>query len=233
MATYLTGSQDVATEVGIDNGGPSDVTTQTGEYNRIVRYYRDAYIEVQNRTKWRWLRHPFTFNTVADDDTYAYTDVTDVTASATISRFGEWLLTSENTPKAYLTSSGVGSQYLLIWMPWDYFSQVYKLGTVASGAPAHITVDPQNNILIGPPPSAVYTITGEYYRSPQILAADGDTPEMPTQYHNLIMYGAMKKYAMFESAPEVDARATFEYNRMLRQLENNQGPSINFGPPLC
>lgn len=233
MATYLTGSQDLARECGLSQS-PSDVTTQTGELARIVYWYRDAYTEIQNRTRWRFLRHGFTFPTVADTQAYAYTDATDSTSSSTISRFGSWYLKDlDNPPKCYLTSSGVGSQYFLSFMPWEWFNTVYNISSQSSGPPAHISIDPQDQIVLGPTPNDAYTVTGEYYRSAQVLAANGDTPEMPTQFHKLIVYAGMLEYAGFEAAQEVEVRATKGYNRLMRQLENNQMPPLSFAAPLC
>ena len=235
MATFLSGVNDLLRELSL-TVTPTDVTNQTGELDRLIKWYRDAYIDIQNRNggEWRWLRHPFTFDTVADDDEYAYTDVTDVSASAVISRFNKWHLASPiNTPKAYLTSGGIGSQYRLTFIDWDDFSSIYKIGSNPSAAPQFITIDPQDNIVLGPPPSGVYTVTGEYYRAPQILAANADTPEMPSQFHRLIVFAAMKQYALSNVAVEFDSSANYNYNRLMTQLDNNQGPTIKFGGALC
>ena len=95
-----------------------------------------------------------------------------------------------------------------------------------------MTIDPQRNLILGPKPDAAYTITGEYQMSAQVLAADGDTPEMPSDYHQLIVYSAMKKYGGFHSAPEVSARGITEGNALMRQLESNQRPEVTLAGPL-
>lgn len=232
MATYLSGSQDLARECQLAQT-PGAVTGQTGELLNIVSWYRDAWTELQLETDWRWMRHGFTFTTTANIDSYAYTDCTDTTDSAVISRFGKWELDDDDDPPhIYLQSGGVGVESYLSWIPWEYFKQIYRFGTQTASHPQHITIDPQDNIVIGPKPNDTYVITSEYYRSPQILAADADTPEMPSQYHRLIVYRAMEHYGYAEVAAEVIERARRKGARMLNDLLNNQGPIYRMAGPL-
>lgn len=238
MSTFLSLCQDLCRECDIASGEDaiSAVANQSGELQRIVKWVANSYTELQNRHQgqWRWLRHGFTVDTTEDDDTYAYGDVTDTTTSAAITRFSRWYLEDcEDPPKIYLTSSGVGTQNWLIYTPWEWFKTIYRIGSQNSGYPAHITVDPQNNLVIGPKPNGVYTITGDYYRSAQVLAADDDEPEMPPQFHQLIVYMAMAKYGGFESAQEVIYRAQNEGGPLLRQLEANQLPPMRLAGPLA
>lgn len=235
---FLKIAQRARQECGIPGTGPSAVTGQTGELKRIVDWCAQAYTDIQNRHLsepcWRWLRHGFTLSTTTDDDTYAYTDATDDTSSAAISRFSHWRLDDcYDPPKIYLTSSGVGTQTWMTWLPWEDFKTIYRRGTQNSSYPIHITVDPQNNLVVGPKPNGAYTINGDFYRSAQELAADGDTPEMPSQFHTLIVYMAMQEYGYFESAPEVLARGKEKAGNMMRDLELNQLPKMRMWEPLC
>jgi len=221
---YLQITQRTCQEAGLSGTVPTAVTNQTGELKRFVNWAEEAYTDIQNMNPfWRWMRVTFTLNTVASDDTYAYGDCTDSLTSSAITRFDHWMFDNcDDPPKAYLQSSGVGGEYWLEVVPWEWFKSVYKMGTQTTGAPAHITVDPQNNIVVGPSPDAVYVITGDYHRSAQVLAADADTPEMPTQFHKLIVYKALEKYGYFESAAEVVARAQKESALLMGQLRMNQ-----------
>lgn len=226
MSTYLELVQELAVECGV-TGTITTTASQSGEYNRLVRWVAQAYTEIQNMNggRWRWLRSDFTFDTVADDFEYSFGDATDVDAAATITRFSSWRFADyQNPPKQYLTSGGVGGQTWLIYAKFDWWRNIYSIGTQTSGVPHHIAVSPRDTILLGPTPDDIYTITGEYFKSPQILSDDSDTPEMPAQYHQLIVYKAMEKYAGYESANEVMIRAQYEGMPMLRQLYVNQGP---------
>ena len=235
MSTYLQLCQDVRRECGIPGTGPTSVSGNTGELDRVVNWVEQAYREVQNRhNNWRFLRKGFTLTTVASDDTYAYGDVTDDATAAAITRFSDWRIEDlKDPPKIYLQSAGSGTQRWMTYTPWEYFKSIYKIGTQNTGAPVHITFDPNDNIVLGPSPDAVYIITGDYYRSAQVLAADSDTPEMPSQYHDLIVYKAMEKYGFYEAAQEFLAKGEREARRVMRQLELNQLPKIRLGRPLA
>ncbi len=233
MATYLELAQDLARECDI-SPVPGAVTGQTGEYADLVRWTQRAYREIENRNRWRWLRRAAQVTTTASDDTYAPSDFTDTTDSAAISRFGSWRARDPNDPpKIYLSSSGAGGERWLLVVPWEWFKSIYRIGTQNTGAPAHLAIDPNNNIVIGPLPNDAYVVTLDYYMGGQELAADGDIPEMPERFHDLIVYRAMEKYAYRESAGEVLARAKEEGRRILRQLELDQLDAVLFGEPMA
>lgn len=235
--SYLSLCQDLRRECSISGTGPTATTGQTGEYLRVVTWIKNAYTEIQNRSaRWRWMRSRFTVNTVADDSSYAYGDCTDSRLSAAISRFRRWWLLDDegySNITAYLSSGGVSGEYYLIPLDWNDFRYLYRRGTQTSGVPAHVSVDPQNNLVLGPAPSAVYVVSGEYQMSAQVLAANADTPEMPSDFHQLIVYEAMRKYAGYQSAPEVMSRAVNEGNAILRDLELDQLPRMRVGGPLA
>ncbi len=242
MSTYLELCQDFCLEADIAGGTavPLSVTGQTGELARVVTWIKDAYVEIQNKHghSWRWQKREFEVTTVASTNKYAFSDaaVKDVTTGSpvAITRFSAWHLgDSIDPPKSYLTAAGVGTQNWMIWAPWEWYRQIYKIGAQNDGYPAHITIDPQDNLVIGPAPNDVYTISGQYYQGSQVLTADGDVPEMPSQFHKLIVYRALEKYGYFESAQEVTARATKEGNRLMRQLQINQLARMRMRGPMA
>ena len=222
----------------IDSGSfPATVIGVTGEHARTVRWVRNAYRELQNRHQdWLWLRSRWTVDTTSGDDEYAYGDVTDSRLTGAISRFSRWWLYDiEGFPnvKSYLTSAGVSGEKYLIPLSWPAFRDLYKKGTQTNNAPVHVSVDPQRNLVFGPKPNGIYTITGEYQMSAQVLSLDADTPEMPVDYHMLIVYLAMKKYGANRSAPEVLSRGITEGNALLRQIEGNQRPECGMAGSLA
>ena len=237
MSTYLQLCQNTARECGVAQGGtyPTAVTSQVGILNKITYWVKDSWLEIQGRpVDWRWMRVGFTLDTTASDGVYAYGDVTDILTTAAIARFSRWRVNDPDDPaKCFLTSSGVGTQYWLSYLDWDYFKAIYRIGTQTEGPPAHISVDPQNNLVLGPVPDAIYTITGDYQRGFQELAADGDTPDMPAQWQNLIVYEAMMKYGMDQASPEITTRGLNYSNKTMRQLEANQGELMTMPVPLA
>ena len=155
-------------------------------------------------------------------------------ASDAIARFKRWRIMDRNDPpKIYLTSAGVGTQTWLTYLDWDDFKAIYRIGTQNSGYPAHIAIDPQKNLILGPAPNDIYTVTGDFVRGAQVLSANDDEPDMPSDYHDLIVYEAMQDYGYFESAPEVLARGKELAMTLTRQLEADQLPMFRMAGPLA
>jgi hypothetical protein len=138
----------------------------------------------------------------------------------------------ESNITIYLTSAGVGGENYLTPIDWVDFRERYKRGSQTTGQPIHVTIDPQNNLVLGPKPDAIYTINGEYQMSPQTLTADADVPEMPSRFHSLIMYRAMEKYGASNNALEVFNRGGYEGGRKMRGLERDQLPPVTLAGPL-
>lgn len=234
---FLQICQRTASECGVAGVSPSSVVSQSGDNLRIVNWCATAWDEIQGwHFNWRWMRSRFTFDTTASDDTYEYGDATDVLTAAAIDRFARWWVLDEEgyyNIFCYLTSAGVGTQSRLPFIAWSSFRQTYKLGSQNNGYPAWVTVDPQNNLVFGPVPDDTYTISGEYQRGRQVLSVDADEPDMPSQYHMLIVYMAMQKFGAFRAAPEVMNRGIYEGSRLRRQLEIDQLPQLVMAGPLA
>ena len=228
--------QTLRREVGYASTGPSTVVSQTGMHEKAVEWIKNAYIELQNTHYWDWLRKEFTLNTVASDYSYSYGDCTDVPTGSAITRLKRWAIEDPYNPsKCYLQSSGVGGEYWLTYIDWEAFRTLYLLGAREEGAPSHISIDPNNNLVLGPTPDAVYVITGEYHRSAQILDTtdNTDTPEMPSDYHMLIVYAAMEDAGLDDVAEEVLARSERKKRRVIRQLRQVQLPKMRKAGPLA
>jgi hypothetical protein len=228
--TFLELCQAYVREADIDRTAlrPVSVVGQIGDLGMAVHWIRQAYIEIQNSKKnWAWMRGYFELATVAGQRRYAPSDCIDLKTSQPISRFKEWWLDDvENPPRCYPQASGKGGEYWLTYAPRNFFVQLYDIGNNATSQsmPAHISVDFDRSLLVGLTPNAPYVISGEFQRSAQVLTNDGDIPEMPQDYHYLIVYEALRKYGGSDIAPEVMARAETEGQALRSALINDQIP---------
>lgn len=215
--------QRLAIECGASGGAPSTTISQTGEVGRLVNWVDSAWQDLQlDRPDWYWSRTDFTLPTVSGDFRYAPGD------AGIVSRFSMW---DQNSIRVYLNSKN--DEEPLAWMTYEDFRSSYILGPQTLGRPMHAAVDPALNLLIGPLPDGVYTVSGEYFKAPQTLALDADIPEMPVQFHMAIVYRALMMYARYENAIEVMGDADRNCKRLMARLSLNQLPGITFGEALA
>lgn len=233
MATYLALAQKVASESGVSSDGTnlSAVTGQTGRRAKIVRWTNDAWRSIQNaHTQWLWMRSTFSGSTVADTRGYSGSDL------GVASRFGDFLYTGnedENRYSIYLTATGVSDEGPLYYRDYDFFWSTLMRGTQTSDRPQYFTIDPAGDLLLHPIPDAVYTVKGPYRKDVQELSADGDIPEMPTRFHDLIMDVALEMLALND-----EAAAQFPLYRLRKiarfsELERDQLPRIRLAGALA
>lgn len=217
----------------VDSGtGPITVVGQTGELLRLVDWISDSWNDIQTSSEfWRWMRKSFYVDTVAADGAYAFGDCTDTVSLAVITRWARWYQGKYDW-KCYLSSGGVAGEYFLIWMDWEDFKYQYRKGTQTDGKPIHVSQDPTGAFVLGPKPSAVYRVSGDYQIGTQIMTADADLPEMPARFHDLIMYEAMSKYGGNRIAPEAMVRALAEGTPLRASLELDQLPRMRLGRPM-
>lgn len=206
---------------------PTTVVGQTGELGRVVDWVNEAWEELQNmQTTWDWMRGDFSFATTAG--TYAYAPTA---APISLTDFADW---HRDTLRAYLTSSGLTDEQFITEWEYQRFRNYYEYGSVSQGRPVVFAVRASDKaLLLGANPDAIYTVRGQYQKKASLMTLDADIPSLPTQYHMLLVHGALMKYAAYENAPEVMSTASRDYYNMLGRLNVDQLPQLVFGPPLA
>jgi hypothetical protein len=243
MKTFLQQCQGVCREAGLA-GGEQAITTvigQVGQNQRIVNYVIQAWVEIQSlhqqaNLNWRWMHSQFTLTTVASQDAYAWDDaaIVDEITLASIVKWRNWNIKDyDNPPKIYLQSAGEGTEGFITYLDWKDFKYIYRVGSQPESFPAHVTINPQNKIVLGPIPDQVYILTGDYQKGTQIFAADADVPDLPEDFEDVIMYKALIKYALHANAAERLAAGEEGYSEYLGNLEDDQLARIEIGEPLA
>lgn len=225
MSTFLQICADVRRECAGNGTGPSSVTGQTGELERIVNWVIQADREIQQRhNEWRFMVGDFQIDTVAGTGNYA--------ASSFVTPVTNLRCFKNSTLKIYLSSAGVASEFKLHYLDYNDWYRIYNTATQSNSAPIHFTVDDNLDLLIAPKPDAVYRITGKYQKSVTPLAANADTPVYPSEFHMLPVYLAMTKYARYTGGQETYAYGENMYNEMMVRMERSQLPRIRRPWPL-
>lgn len=130
-----------------------------------------------------------------------------------------------------MTSAGVGNEIWLQQYEYNSFRDYYLLGArkITYSRPIAISISPSKDLVLGLAPDQVYTVSGEYYKTPQVFTADADIPEMPARFHMAIVHKALIKYGMYEAASEVIQEHAALYGTFINKLEADQAPQITVG----
>ena len=197
MATFLELAQETRALSGTGGTGPTSVTTATGIEGRIVSYVKNAWIDIQSHPKkWKWMwgnylapaPGGFPLQTIANTRAYMLSGV----KSVRVKSF-----------KSYLTATGTTDRQRMSWMAWQPFEASTGVVTETANRPIRVTRSPSGDLHVYPKPDDIYSIEFEYFKTAQIMTDDGDVPELPIDYHELIVYEALKRFGKAEDAPEI------------------------------
>lgn len=229
---YLQLAQKLRRKCRVIGSGPTAVTGQSEEYQRLLDWINEAWLFIQRKHEdWRFMRASASCVTVQAQATYS------PTTDFGLTDFGYWALdiAAGDTFRNYVTSVGPQSEVFMPVIDYDRWRDTYFYGATryAYSRPIEIALAPNNALACGPVPVAGYTLTGDYYRIPSELAAAGDVPVMPEQYHWAIIYKAMMFYGASESAPEVYDEGAAEFAKIMAVLERNELRRFTLGGALA
>ncbi len=221
---FLNGVRRLRQECGIPGTGPITTLAQTGELKRLVDWYAQALIEIQlEEVYWQFLRSDFSFNTIANKQSYSYdTDIG-------ITDYGHW-----RNDSFRIYQSSPSNEIFLTQYNYNSFRDFYLYGTKATtySRPNSIAIAPDDSLVLGLPPNDIYTVRGEYYKAPVEVALDDDIPILPERFHMIIVYAAMMKYGSFEAAAEVYNSGKELYRRYMSRMRSVEAPTITTGSSL-
>lgn len=223
MSTFLELAQMVARESGTVSGTlPSSVANQSGRLGKIVFWTAEAWRQIQNRRNaWLWMRGEFSGATTAGAARYT-------NASWNLTRWAKWI-TEPDTVTLYKQSEGVADETPLLFMPWQLYRRTYGRGAQEQNRPRHYAISPAGEFCLGPKPDDTYVVRGEYRKSPQELTANGDIPEMPARFHDVIAWYALLLLAEHDEAELHIAVAMRRFRELMSDLERDQLPEIRIG----
>lgn len=235
MATYLDLVQAAARESGtVAPGTPASVIGLTGRLAKFAAWVSQAWSDIQNhRDGWRWMQDDVESALVIDQQRYTGSDLG-------LTRFGSWRvgedsLDGDDRWTIWRTAEGQGDERPLTFRDWPAFRSTAMRGSAATtkGFPQIYSVDPQERIVVYPIPDMAYTIKGLYRKSPQVLTANGDTPEMPARFHDLIVWWALIKVAGHDESMAQPQFWQTEILRLLNALERDQLPPMRMAGALA
>lgn len=229
---YLQLVQRLRQECAVSGTGPTSVVNQTGMSGLLVSWIDAAWVEIQGlHNNWNWMRQPFAFETAANVGDYLPATTTNTLTGELLTDLRFW---HKETFRAQRASIGVQDEQWLVEWEYQVFRNTYRFSLQVPGRPVVFAEKPNGKaIMLGQIPDQVYSITGEYQVRATHLVDPTDVPDMPEEYHLMIVYKAMQSYGLYEAAPEVLNRGQVEYQKLLTQIEREQIPDVYLGRPLA
>lgn len=207
---YLEICQAVRSRIGLHGTGPSTVVSPTDVEKDIVDAVHDAWVDIQNyRDEWDWMRVTTTFNTVAQKTNYTTVDIAG--PSNRVSHF------IKDSLYAYKNSK----YELLTYLDENLF-EYRHINDDDDTAPSEYTINRNDQSIEINSPDAVYPMQVDYYKTPQLLTDNTDTPEMPVRWHLLIVYLAIQKLSSSIASASSGQEFAQAYAVMLGQLMRSQ-----------
>jgi len=203
---YLQLCKELVREVGIAGGtGPATVENQTGELANVVRWIRDANDYINNLWRdWKYLWAEYDQN------------VTSVNLALPVGvTVREWHRDS------FWLDYGTAAGRKLVYQDWNVFRVAQSTGT-SPGTPTMFTIKPNNAVVLNRPPLNAMPLHAEFWKRPASLESDSDVPDMPAEYHRIIMVRAAIMYGNREAAGEIISGMEAEYIDLLEKLESDQ-----------
>ncbi|NUX58654.1 phage adaptor protein [Paraburkholderia youngii] len=221
---YVQLVENLRVECGVSGSPLVTVQSLSGELLRLQNWINDAWQMIQLKHQdWYFLRSSFSFVTTAGVQSYT-------PATVGVPNLDAW---NQESVWMYNNALGLADQMPLGRMEWEHFRNMFLRGVQNPMRPITFAVKPEDKSLwFGAIPDQQYTVSGECWTEPATLSADTDTPAMPAKFHKLIVLEAMKKYAGYEAANEIMARAMTEGAPLWTQLEIQQLPQVTVAGAL-
>lgn len=230
---YLELCKKVAQISGTIAGLPNfdDVRDATGRLAKLTGCVSDAWMNIQNeRTDWLWQRKHFTSPLIIGQAVYTSTELGLGSVNAwTKDRYGF------HPFSLYDTAVGKADEGVISYIDYDVWREMYGRGVHDANRPNQWSVDPSTrNLLVGATPDKAYTLAGEYRAGAFELVDNDDIPDMPVEYHRVIVFEAIRLLSMGDEAYQPMAAMETEYRRLRNGLINNQTPDVSMsGGPFA
>ncbi len=219
MATFLELCERLAEESGGTGRAPVTVLSQVGRQKKIVNWVRDAWVKIQNeRPDWFFLRAEFTATLTPSNASYS-------AASLSLTRWGEWI-GGHRSFSLYDTAIGRTDESYLEQVPFETFRGRWDYLDPDENRPTEYAIAPDGTLRFGATPDDDYTIRGVYRKTPQILTANADVPDLPARFHDIIVSRAEMLMAKHDEAITALELASREYRELRTQMERDQLPII-------
>jgi len=200
--TFLELCQKTRRDIGIQGTGPTAVTGQTGNYQRLVDFVADADVKIQCLYEdWDFLRTIVSFNTVASSSTYTQSAITSANA------VGKWDIEAFSFKPDTANYRPLDNLDFHAWK-----NSGVRFALDPEDEPTQFVLDQDESIILTPTPDAIYPIRAEHWAAPVRMAANADVSVIPKRFHQIIIELATIKYAGYDENEMLLREAKIAYD---------------------
>lgn len=235
MSTFLQLVQDLARQSGTLAGGTTiaSVVGVTGRAEKMVNWINSAWEEIQGMKRWNWLRQEFESELIVNTTRYTAASLDIAT------RFDSWEVETPRFEPFTIYNPAIGQvdESEIGQIDYQLWRSKYDRRTHDANRPVEWAISPANEFCVGTKPDLAYVLRGEYWKSPQPLTANADTPEMPARHHRAIVYKAMMLMAQADESIATYNMAEREFGMLFSSLCNDRASlphvSVRAAGPLA
>lgn len=200
---------------GMQGVGPASVLTTSGVEEVLVRFTREAYIDIQNlREEWDFLSKTHTFSTTIGKKEYTNTEIL-------ITDLKKYNL------KSFILTDTNGKKNFLGYIERSELERL-TLNETTTKIPTLFSYDEADlSLILNPIPDKIYNVAFRYWRTPETLSTDTQVPLLPISFHQLIIYKTLEKLAVYLGSPELYREYSVEAAKMQGQLMRMYIPKMN------
>lgn len=124
-------------------------------------------------------------------------------------------------------NSSSNQRFRVRWVDWDHWN-AQIMGMPISNMPLAFTRDPKGKYKFWPALDKEYTFQIGYSVDPTELSAEADTPAIPSQYHEGIVWKAVMFWAQYDQRPQDEKNAYRNYMFYKRALNKYLKPGFSW-----
>jgi hypothetical protein len=204
-------------------------TIEAGYVKDLVAYVDQAWLDIQlsKGSRWLWMRHriDYTKALTASVRTLAMSAI-----DATCERVIPFLI-HDTYPVLYILLKHPTNDTIhrCNFVPYSIFRGYYDRGDRPENRPTRYTVRPDGTLEFDPTPDVAYTVSLDWKHQPTEFSADGSTPDMPSKFHQLIVWWAIIHLMDIEEKGGRYQAADRQYARLNNRLCIEQLPPDDHG----
>jgi hypothetical protein len=134
--------------------------------------------------------------------------------------------------QAFIVNDGLGRNSDIIgnFLSFSEFNSIYPFPAGNEAGYIHRWTTYGRKMIVSRPLPVDYTMTIYYNKVPKTLVADNDVPEVPEEFQEALILGALYRIQMREGDSDEALLTRSEYQRKMEQMVDRYGFRFNAGP---